>query len=734
MPRESVSAKANLWPVGLCPIRYFILWLREYTAKYNEWAQYSKSQRNDVDEYRPDWPLQSSSQLAMFYSRAKQTFFTPNSNYELDLPSDILTPFHASNSSPHPDPAVFAEVACETQKMLRESLKRFVIAAYNNVGNNRVLCGMIAGVTLCLVGSLPLITYNFVHGSSRWSRLAAFPGMWVGLTILFSALNGVCLAVYLMGDVRQLRKFELARPPISKPQLLNTLRQRPVISFPISGPITPIVPITQPPRLSIVPPPPAHVHVTQSLSHVSISSFSSSIVSSSGSSADMGVEDAIHISPAYFDEEQVEGPAISPATPDATFTFPKRSYDESGSLANSFANTASFIHPFNPLVNNDYDSYNGPKPRPEDHQPISAFDFDALPPRMFTTPASSMPALMPLQPQHDIFIEPEVENHPKTKRSARTFIERLQSKCNVNKWQVVVGGTPNNDINSSPTDLYTPQQPRRRVQKSEAMVRAQFKLVKAVPAFASPLTRILSPIVVRGQWEIVIRSAFIALLVSWIILGSLLAVPVVKWLVGYLADSCPIANPTRHSFDLKLSSIYFILHLATISECKVGGSCLPHLSTTDLSGNPSYTPKSLPLKIVEARASPSALDILFPIYLRCTNFFCDLRLFPRARSDLTCYCFSAASLYVLLHCYVTTISWSHTVIFLAAISGLKREEWKHITFKRLPEHVPLMRHEVKDKSFQGWHGDVWHTVKLLSGRLNESPKMKHCYCTCYSLH
>ncbi|EEB95941.1 hypothetical protein MPER_05009, partial [Moniliophthora perniciosa FA553] len=84
----------------------------------------------------------------MFYARAKQTFFTPNSNYELNLPSDLLAPFHSSNAPLHPEPAVFDQIAFETRQMLRDSLRRFVSAQFNNVGNNRVLCGMIAGTPL----------------------------------------------------------------------------------------------------------------------------------------------------------------------------------------------------------------------------------------------------------------------------------------------------------------------------------------------------------------------------------------------------------------------------------------------------------------------------------------------------------------------------------------------------------------------------------------------------------
>ena len=46
-----------------------------------------------------------------------------------------------------------------------------------------------------------------------------------------------------------------------------------------------------------------------------------------------------------------------------------------------------------------------------------------------------------------------------------------------------------------------------------------------VPAFASPLTPVLNPIVTRGQWEIVVRSAIIALVLSAAVIGGLVGVP-----------------------------------------------------------------------------------------------------------------------------------------------------------------------------------------------------------------
>jgi len=60
----------------------------------------------------------------------------------------------------------------------------------------------------------------------------------------------------------------------------------------------------------------------------------------------------------------------------------------------------------------------------------------------------------------------------------------------------------------------------------EEKVRLRFKKISAVPPFKAPLTKILSPIIQRGQWEVVIRTGVIGFLLAWLIVGSLLAVPV----------------------------------------------------------------------------------------------------------------------------------------------------------------------------------------------------------------
>jgi hypothetical protein len=213
MPRKSVRHLS----VPTCfsdthALSYFILWLKEYTTRYDQWMTstrpFPRPSSSRPDKYRipnpPGWPKTNHS-LAIFYARAKQTFFTPNSIYELNLPSEILGPFHTSPPpetdfttvpplgafSPHPDPAVFNEVAYEIRLMLEESLERFVKATFNNVGTNRALCGLVGGIVIVLLGSIPPMTVNFLSGRDRWLRVLAFPGLWLGLTVVLASLNGV---------------------------------------------------------------------------------------------------------------------------------------------------------------------------------------------------------------------------------------------------------------------------------------------------------------------------------------------------------------------------------------------------------------------------------------------------------------------------------------------------------------------------------------------------------------
>jgi hypothetical protein len=196
--------------------------------------------------------------------------------------------------------------------------------------------------------------------------------------------------------------------------------------------------------------------------------------------------------------------------------FPQRVQADDG----SFTTTATFIHPYD--FNDEYDH----KPLPEEGQPLSSFDFDALP--------SLFCRQNPPQYHGLVDIKPEASLPPlKSSTSPRQLLTLFQEKCSV-KWRLSpVAVTATTDIEkqilpqrSSSFGLNTqpPREVPHLVERKEVAVRQQWKLIKAVPAFTE-LTRILSPVIVRGQWEIVVKSGMIAFVFAWAIMGGLLAVP-----------------------------------------------------------------------------------------------------------------------------------------------------------------------------------------------------------------
>ena len=126
-----LSACFFLIHVHAHPFSYFLLWLKKYAARYEQWAAQTRPARsvNSEEQHRFSSQVQHSTSLTLFFLRAKQTFLTPGADYELNISSKILSPFHTDLFvSPHPDPVVFREVAWRVYDMLKESLDRFLLS------------------------------------------------------------------------------------------------------------------------------------------------------------------------------------------------------------------------------------------------------------------------------------------------------------------------------------------------------------------------------------------------------------------------------------------------------------------------------------------------------------------------------------------------------------------------------------------------------------------------------
>ena len=218
--------------------RYFWLWFEDYKKAYLHW------QRSAPD------PATPSPSLALSYSRAKETFFTHARPYELNLTEktvqDLVTPTRPHDGPrQHPHPDAFAAVKYEIDGYLHEALRRCVVCPLSasvdpitdvsrftanfsgNAGRNRGIFAMLLGTLVLACGCLPIVfsvlsaradaALPHVPHLSRWARLVCIPVLWLGFFALLAGLQGVCVLIFLFGDVRQLHAYELTKPRISSP-------------------------------------------------------------------------------------------------------------------------------------------------------------------------------------------------------------------------------------------------------------------------------------------------------------------------------------------------------------------------------------------------------------------------------------------------------------------------------------------------------------------------------------
>ncbi|KAF8840583.1 hypothetical protein BDN67DRAFT_968266 [Paxillus ammoniavirescens] len=605
---DDVLSRQHLPPIGLKDFEeyllyaeqapenlYFVLWLKEYTSRYQSWAQRERKASLVHTQKGSDTPTSRrlnfrnppapDPSLALFYARAKQTFFTPNAEYELNIPSDILAPFHclpqssafqSRNCAPafawhsqndHPDPAVFTEVAIEVHNMLNESLSRFVRAAYTNVGSQRVVCGIVAGCFCTLVaGVLPLIMT-----SGRWNvgphgrliRLVAFPGLWFGLTILIASLQGICLMVYIFGDLRQLRKFELARPAISRP-----------MPMPISAPVVSRGPLVDRPSISISrnhqvekdpdKASPATINSVSSvaapshpLSHTSDTPSATSCESGDSESCSSGGCNEIDVSPAFFDDVPApEGPATAsclhrPEYRPSSVTFlptvhPRpRIYPtistgsihaEPGAISRNAESASRGEVEYVPsamFIPHDFIGDSASTGTQRSRNDAKSFDFDLLPttrhtisPRRSHVRLDCDATVTPPPSRGRVNIPLPITNNGSNHAASISpsggvgpLMGRAQYKCNNRLHPLPHSPDSGASVQNSHSTTPTPSQERSRPTSSFALLISSF-----TAAFAAPFTQVRSPLVKRAQWEVVVRAGLLAAIGAGVITGVVVGV------------------------------------------------------------------------------------------------------------------------------------------------------------------------------------------------------------------
>ncbi|KDN35572.1 hypothetical protein RSAG8_11487, partial [Rhizoctonia solani AG-8 WAC10335] len=158
---------------------YFLLWLNDYTVQFHS----AGAPRH----------------LYHSVARAKATFFSSDSQYELNLAAVRISEFYALVDSAAlgeyptpPHPHAFAAIRGDVEVMLRTSARRFVQSRSRNVSTQRALCIIFSGFLTMAIALAPLMISRFLE-HNRYIRFGMIPPLWLGFTVFLCAANGICL-------------------------------------------------------------------------------------------------------------------------------------------------------------------------------------------------------------------------------------------------------------------------------------------------------------------------------------------------------------------------------------------------------------------------------------------------------------------------------------------------------------------------------------------------------------
>lgn len=386
--------------------------------------------------------------------------------------------------------------------------------------------------------------------------------------------------IYVFGDLRQLRKFELSRPTISRPMpmpISSPMASRPrharrqsflVPSRSAPAPEKSIG--TSPPASSSLDSPTSVVSPTRpyaqfssaSLARMSCESCESVACSSAGCNE-------IDVSPAFFDDMPApEGPATASCLHRPEYRLPPSSLvylepahtrpeprpgrmmtrtptagspvvvnpsqgTRSPRSRSEYGPTAGFIP--TGYSNNSTTSLGDTARSLRSQRSACYFDFDALPPnranqrrdstsevdngslRARRTNASVPPLSTVVVDSPSPHASAPASSSSPTLGGVGHFFGRAQYKCNQPTSPAFTSPHRNKDHDVSSFDTDTSSTDHPPKWYSFAALIPSF--TAGVPAFAAPLTQVQSPVVKRAQWEVVVRAAVVAVLIAGTLTG-----------------------------------------------------------------------------------------------------------------------------------------------------------------------------------------------------------------------
>ncbi|KDE03741.1 hypothetical protein MVLG_05810 [Microbotryum lychnidis-dioicae p1A1 Lamole] len=193
---------------------YFILWLNEYEKEWNAWQRdpTALKEANDariIDPHASRTLTQFPPLLRESLERGLDAFFTPDGALELNLSdatrAKVLVEAQSGN------PADFEEARGLILHSLHRSLAAHSKACVANAGPRRLVFCFCLGLSIFLLGMIPPLV-GIIGGYARAWRVVGLPFIWFGTAVMVMAVNRICGVIWLLGEDRQLLRYE-AEPP-----------------------------------------------------------------------------------------------------------------------------------------------------------------------------------------------------------------------------------------------------------------------------------------------------------------------------------------------------------------------------------------------------------------------------------------------------------------------------------------------------------------------------------------
>ena len=144
--------------------------------------------------------------LSSSLARAKSTFFMPGAEYELNISADDRDPVLSSTESrSHPlPPDQLAPINKEVDRVLYDSLHRFLTWSHENSGTAWLTFTLILGIVLALTAFIPLAVGLCEGQTSRYLRLLGWIPLHVGFVMIYAAFSKVtCFANFVISALTQ---------------------------------------------------------------------------------------------------------------------------------------------------------------------------------------------------------------------------------------------------------------------------------------------------------------------------------------------------------------------------------------------------------------------------------------------------------------------------------------------------------------------------------------------------